>query len=304
MKKKLYIMLIILIIAIINMPATINYSNEFENNINQSIKNSNNQIIFEGKSSSKNYNHNIKAEESINTTIGGNIEILEIINEINDMKKEIKNAKDTKEIKESKESKESKELTKPKDIATKQVLDNVITTNYKIFFKNDIFIGDSIIKAMETYDFIDGKNICAKVGIGTIGLYKLIDNIEIQNPRNVFILCGINDMDGILKTQSFYLTYSNLIKKVKNKFPDSKIYVVSILPVLSDFENKMPYIKNEHIKLYNQAVIRVSEEEKIKYIDMVSLLNGIEEKYYEADGLHYKYTFYPLLLKQYSEYNN
>lgn len=166
---------------------------------------------------------------------------------------------------------------------------------YKDIFKNDLFIGDSITKALVTYKFLPSQNVCAKIGIGNDKLRGYLDNAEKSDPEKIFLLCGVNDLDGSLDKESFRRSYDQLVKAVKSKYHNSKIYVQSILPLSPNGEQKPPYVKNSHINECNKIIMDIAKSQGVTYLNISQVINS--NNVYEADGLHFKSTFYPLWLK-------
>lgn len=165
---------------------------------------------------------------------------------------------------------------------------------YKDIFKDDLFIGDSITKALITYNFLPSQNVCAKIGIGNDKLKGYLDNAEKSDPEKIFLLCGVNDLDGSLDKERFRRSYDQLIKAVKLKFPNSKMYVQSILPLSPNGEQKPPYVKNSHINECNKIIMDIAKSQGVTYLNISQVINS--NNVYEADGLHFKSVFYPLWL--------
>lgn len=168
--------------------------------------------------------------------------------------------------------------------------------SFKSQFKNDLFLGDSITKALISYNVLESSNVCAQVGIG---INKLASNVvyaaNIQ-PERIFIMCGINDINPNLTDETFSSNYIKLLHTVKSKFPGSEIYVQSILPVLPKLEKANPNINNSYIIKYNMLLKKITEAENVKYLDTASILNSKNEDLYAEDGMHFKKNFYSLWL--------
>lgn len=166
---------------------------------------------------------------------------------------------------------------------------------YKDIFKTDLFIGDSITKALTTYNFLSSQNVCAKIGIGNDKLRGYLENAEMTNPEKVFLMCGVNDLDGTLDKESFRKSYDQLVRAVKTKFPNSNIYVQSVLPLSPSGEQKAPYVKNSHINECNKIIMEIAQKQGVTYLNISQVITS--NNVYEADGLHFKSAFYPLWLK-------
>ncbi|MEL5864923.1 SGNH/GDSL hydrolase family protein [Clostridium cochlearium] len=170
------------------------------------------------------------------------------------------------------------------------------TKNYKEFFKNDVFMGDSITEALIYYEVLNEKNVCAKKGININNAKNEVEKINIQNPRNIYVLYGVNDMNNTVPSKWFVDHYRTLIHKVKEKFPKSNIYIQSVMPVLPMVEQKTPTMTNSYINECNLGLMKMAKEENVKFLNVNSILNESNKNLYEDDGIHFKPNFYPVWL--------
>ena len=177
-------------------------------------------------------------------------------------------------------------------------LDNEVANdqhvNFKDFFQQDVFMGDSITEAIDYLGLLDHRNICATIGININGAKAQIQQIQIKNPRNIYLLYGVNDMDDRMPSKWFVEQYRELVRCLKQKYPQSQIYVQSVLPVDTSVEQKKPHTNNKYISKCNAELIKMAEEEQIKYVNVAALLNHSNQNLYEADGTHFKAPFYKL----------
>lgn len=172
-----------------------------------------------------------------------------------------------------------------------------IDKNYKNFFKNDLFIGDSITDGMSAYEYIDEANVCGKLGLSLLSAKGQVDKAKIDNPKNIFILIGMNDLCEVsLGSEKYVNQYLEFIHYLKNKYPSSNIYVQSILPIASKAADEYPYLNNERINEFNNALKTMTVQENIQYLDINLLINSDTAYLYEQDGEHFKGQFYPVWL--------
>lgn len=186
------------------------------------------------------------------------------------------------------------EETVIKKVDNKNNIENV-KVNYKEIFKNDIFIGDSISEGLNYYEFIDDNNVIAKKGMSISAALNEVDKIVALNPKNIYILFGVNDMGATTSSKWIVEQYTKLIDSIKLKIPDANIYIQSIMPVLPKVEKRAPYITNVHISECNNSLMEMVKKEKINYLDVASVANSNQDLY-EGDGVHFKSQFYPLWL--------
>ena len=120
--------------------------------------------------------------------------------------------------------------------------------------------------------------------VGGIESADLKNNIEGQitsKPTKIFISIGANNIlnrhEGLLISD-----ISTIIDKIKTASPITKIYVVSILPVRDTLSCSL-------IERYNPQIESLCNSKNVKFISVYNLFKtstGINETYYQADGIH------------------
>ncbi|AFM39483.1 lysophospholipase L1-like esterase [Desulfosporosinus acidiphilus SJ4] len=161
---------------------------------------------------------------------------------------------------------------------------------YEQTFNNDVFLGDSITKGLSAYRLLDDSKVYAQVGIGTDKVKQMVDSAAKENPKRVFIMCGVNDVGKYTKAQ-FSKHYTDLINTVKAECPNAQIYVQAILPVQSKATQKNPALNNTAINEFNSAIFQIAQTEHVGFINPSALVN-YNPSYYAADGIHYTPSFY------------
>lgn len=167
--------------------------------------------------------------------------------------------------------------------------------DYKEIFKDSLFLGDSITDSLSFYEFLDESKVVAKFGLTAKGAKDMVDKITEENPNNIFIMFGMNDILIHEGSVRFAEDYAQLIHAIEEKLPEANIYVQSILPVDSKVKDKKSLLTNENIDEFNQALINMAEDEGVEYLDIRSILER-DMDLLEPDGIHVKYGFYKLWL--------
>lgn len=207
----------------------------------------------------------------------------EVENEIDTYKKEYFNAKYKKEGK-SKNIKEE--------------------DNHK-YYENTVFMGDSITEGLSVYDVVNKYNVFGFKGDTVVKAMEHVDEITSLNPKNLVLFYGMNDViafGGLNNGKAtFKDKYTQLVNEAKNKFKDSKIYLISPLPVKSYAANVNKFLTENYINKFRECVKEVATENEVIYIDMVALANEHSDLY-EKDGIHFKYEFYPIWLEYIKDY--
>lgn len=167
--------------------------------------------------------------------------------------------------------------------------------DYKEVFKEDLFFGDSITDSLSFYEFIDESNVVAKFGLTAKGAKDEVQNIVKINPKSIFIMFGMNDILTDEDSNQFADDYAELIYDIKEKLPDTKIYVQSILSVAPKVKDKKPLLTNENIDKFNEALKDMAKNENVEYLNIRTILEENKDLL-EPDGIHVKYKFYKLWL--------
>ena len=129
--------------------------------------------------------------------------------------------------------------------------------------------------------------------VGGIESTELKNNIEGQvasKPNKIFILIGTNN---ILNRHEDRLVddIAAIINKLRTASPATMIYIMSMLPVRDTFYCTL-------IERYNDQIESLCNSKNVKFISVYNLFktsNGINETYYQADGLHLTPAGYQVL---------
>ncbi len=184
-------------------------------------------------------------------------------------------------------------------------------TDYsKDFFKNSLFIGDSIFTGLSGYGFLDAENVAAKIGyIPAAAMNKAFDAKGItaveyakqRQPERIYLMLGSNMMDSRNDFSVIAAQYNALVLKLQQECPNSKICVISIPPVTENSSSaKAGNITNENIRKVNKMIEKMADARQADYFDLNCFLsdeNGFfREEFAEPDGLHFKSIAYKVML--------
>ncbi|PKK87615.1 MAG: lysophospholipase [Tenericutes bacterium HGW-Tenericutes-7] len=169
------------------------------------------------------------------------------------------------------------------------------------------FVGDSITQDYNVYDYFSEYTVYNR-GIGgdtTQGLLTRLDlSVFDLNPSHVFLLIGTNDFALLdAKPEEVFQRILTITKMIKEKKPQTKIFVQSIYPVNVTMDKNTVYPRNnKDIQKCNQLLKTI---ECATYIDVYSILvdqNNHLKKEYSVEGLHINeegYEHITTLLKSY-----
>ena len=203
----------------------------------------------------------------------------------------VKATQSTTKKKELISSKQNKKNNKKKKNAKKKTESPTIKDgNFRAAYKDFIISGDSLVKAIEEYGYLDNKTVRAEIGVGTSYLSKTTKDIVAAKPKYLILHYGENELDKKENAVNFINRYKKCIRTLQKQLPDTKIYVDSIFPVQKKAHKSEPYTVN--IGYYNGLLKKMAAELKVGYIDFTPLWKSFDKNYFDADGIHPLGTFY------------
>ena len=170
-------------------------------------------------------------------------------------------------------------------------------SDYEKIFSGTVIVGDSITEELVTYNYLDSDVVVAKIGISLGSVGDTINKAIGMNPKNLILSFGMNDMEAHRgKVAPFIKDYKEVVGKIKKELPNTKILITSVFPIEEKATKKAP--GTDKFNEYNKALVKFCSENDCHFIDN----DGLNpENYFEPDGIHFKYNFYPLLLRNYME---
>lgn len=170
------------------------------------------------------------------------------------------------------------------------------------FFKDSVFLGDSITEAISFYDILNESNVVSEKGLSVSYASTQAEKVISINPKNVFILLGENDLNSLKnKPNNIIKHYKELVINLKDNLPNSKIYVLSILTIAKRAEKSHPGLSNDRVTEFNKKLKDMCCDLDVSYINIIPVLGGNEE-FFEPDGIHPKYDFYDAMLSYIRKY--
>lgn len=182
---------------------------------------------------------------------------------------------------------------------SKSSVNTVPISIYKEYFKEDLFIGDSITEELKYYKFLYDNNVFSKIGLNTDTLRKLIPDEDFGiKPKNIYLMMGLNDSVFVKTEEKFKERYLAMLDALQTKFPDAKIYLQVIFPVSKALDEKEDArVNNTKINSFNEVIKTIASERGLDYLDFSYLLKENED-YFEPDGMHLKSKFHKVWLNE------
>lgn len=180
------------------------------------------------------------------------------------------------------------------------------------FYKNTVFVGDSIMSGFATYSstkeapefikniiYLSARSYGVDAAINNKGIiYKgesrpLIENLELIKPEKIFINLGVNELDGV-PAEKVGKKYEELIKNIKASLPDSQIFVMGVTYFVEGKET-LTY-NNGGIKEFNNYLKSHSSSWGVTYLDLASKLSNekgyLPAEYASDNRIHHNNTAY------------
>ena len=173
---------------------------------------------------------------------------------------------------------------------------------YFQFYKDTLFLGDSITEGLIDYSFVNEYNVLAQKGGMVKDAFSEITRIKEASPSNIVLFYGMNDVieynnsNEELTANNFKKTYIDLINEIKMAVPNINVFIISPTKVIGDAINKNYRLTNENLNEFRNIIKEVCEETNVKYVDINSKIINRNDLY-ENDGIHFKYDFYNIWLE-------
>lgn len=164
----------------------------------------------------------------------------------------------------------------------------------------NIFIGDSHIQNFPTQLlFKNPQNINRGINSDvSLGVLHRLDKILASKPARIFIEIGVNDLMNGLPINQLLAHYNKIVKRIITESPDTKIYVLSILPTSWYISNTQTALQFS-ILLANEKLAKMNNVTYINLYDsLVDDVGALNKKYDSVDRLHLNYAGYKVITEQ------
>jgi len=177
------------------------------------------------------------------------------------------------------------------------------------WFADAAFVGDSRTDGLRLYSGIKGASFFSYKGLSVFNIddqecipldgerVTALDALSRKQYEKVFIMLGINEL-GYKDIEAFRQAYSDLVGAVKESQPEADIYIQLQPPVnetVAKRSGMSAHITNERVHLFNEQIVKVSEEHETALVDVWEAL-ATEEGELPAeitnDGVHMKVSGY------------
>lgn len=98
-----------------------------------------------------------------------------------------------------------------------------------------LFIGDSMTEGFQLEKFFSDPNL-VNMGISgdfTSGVFRRLDLVKKLQPKQVYVMIGINDILKKVPQKQIIENYGNIIKRILEYAPNAEVFIQSNLPTLN-----------------------------------------------------------------------
>ncbi len=161
----------------------------------------------------------------------------------------------------------------------------------QLYFKDTVFIGDSITTGIELYGVTKDATVLADKGLNTTSVMKYVSDVGRIKPKYIYVMLGSNDIGFSGMTPDKLIpNYDKFVKGIKEASPESIIYLQSVFPVTKKFEAERPAYTNEKIDSYNERIRQMAVDNNVLYLNVAEVLkdanNDLRQEISPGEGMH------------------
>ena len=195
--------------------------------------------------------------------------------------------------------------------AAERVATRGFTTVDESYFDDALFIGDSLVTGLDIYGIIPNATYIASTGVnldtlGSEGMVTLADGRAVSMlqaiatcavPGKIYVMLGTNGINW-QSIPTMIERYDELLQNLQTRFPQSLIYVQSILPTTREVPLAQPGFAKEHLEAYNQQLEELAADRGAVYLNLHGVLADAEGYLLSdvagGDGIHMNHLGYAL----------
>lgn len=157
-------------------------------------------------------------------------------------------------------------------------------------FSDSVIIGDSRAVGFYYYDFLPEERVLAMGGASLYQIPDWLEQIQILQPKYVFICLGINDIGlGAWNSDEYAVAYKEAMESIWEVCPNCTIYPNSTLLAIDPaFEQSTAWYD---IPEYNEYLKAMCDENDYPFVDNDLLCEQYRDLY-QPDGIHMMPDFY------------
>ncbi|MCL1792880.1 MAG: GDSL-type esterase/lipase family protein [Oscillospiraceae bacterium] len=172
------------------------------------------------------------------------------------------------------------------------------------YFKNFIFLGDSVTMGFDVYRgkiTFGGEAVLRDASVVAVGSYSINnalrdvsansvhplqngaqarpeDIIAAKDAKYVLICLGLNDL-GLMPVEDYVQNYSALVARIKEKSPGKTVVIMSVTPLV--YAAQKTRLNNDAISRANNALLIFARENSIPFIDYGAAIRDSQNNLYD-----------------------
>ncbi len=164
-------------------------------------------------------------------------------------------------------------------------------------YKNSVFVGDIFVNDLLKYGLIDEYYIWTSNYFTLEKAANYVNDVAELKPEKLFLMFGFDD-SAEASSDETAAAYEKLVKSVKEVLPETKIYLISELPVSKSFDEEDGNITQAVLDEVNSKMEKKASELGVTYINAADVFkDGTNIKDgYTNDGYHIKEEYHPFVL--------
>lgn len=166
-----------------------------------------------------------------------------------------------------------------------------------------VLFGDMIIAGIKDYGYLGSANVVSDNNLTTDKALSYVSDVKEKNPSKVYVLVGLNDLNyGTRSGADVAERIETIVSSLKENIPSAKIYVVSLLPITTDFEAKSSVkIKQTDIDDANKKLTEDAATMGATFIDIADAFkdgSGYLNTKFSTGGYNLNHNYYPFFLNK------
>lgn len=160
------------------------------------------------------------------------------------------------------------------------------------YFKDYALLGDSRASGFSYYGYLSEDRCFADLGLTIENIPDYTDQLTALDPSYVLFSFGANGVKNMIggDAAGYAEEYRQKLAQLQESLPDSRFFVLSILPTLPSTYADTPNFQN--IDAYNAALKTMCDANGYVFIDCTDTASQHQDLY-EGDGIHVSAAFYP-----------
>jgi len=149
-----------------------------------------------------------------------------------------------------------------------------------------LFIGHSLIEFFDWQKRFPTHNV-VNLGVAGETVHGLLSRVEEITAKHasadlIFLMSGLNDI--AIEDFGFIGSYRKIVEKLRSVYPDSRIFIHSLLPTNVEF------ISDDSIRHVNNSLKKLAIDVGVEYIDIyrnfIDEESSVKSEYLLDDGVH------------------